>query len=91
MGGGPSSSNWRLREMVSLVVGKPLAKKAIKVRLNTREGPPIFSLEKADKKETIIVLQPEKLVSDVLFLEVLVISCIISKKNVTFVMRSLLK
>ena len=33
----------------------------------------------------------EKLVSDVLFLEVLVISCIISKKNVTFVMRSLLK
>ena len=34
---------------------------------------------------------PELLVSDVLFLEVLVISCIISKKNVTFVMRSLLK
>ena len=34
---------------------------------------------------------PEKLVSDVLFLEVFVILCIISKKNVTFVMRSLLK
>ena len=33
----------------------------------------------------------EKLVYDVLFLEVLVISCIIAKKNVTFVMRSLLK
>ena len=39
----------------------------------------------------ITMLQAEKLVSDVLFLEVLVISCIISKKNVTFVMRSLLK
>ena len=42
-------------------------------------------------QDLLIQMKPEKLVSDVLFLEVLVISCIISKKNVTFVMRSLLK